>query len=85
MTEMMRTLADAPRAVLTSDTKVFGLSFAEILFLGMLITSLATGPWSDLERPSEIFHWHNLVSALATIGFAFIQFATGRMSSKKDA
>jgi hypothetical protein len=82
MSEMMHTIAATPRAVLTSDARVFGFSYAELLFVGMIFVGLATGPWADVTSLSELLHFHNIVSAISTIGACAVSFATGRMSAK---
>lgn len=83
MTEIMKTVTDAPRAVLTSEARTFGLTYSEMLLIGMIVVALATGPLADIAAPSELWHWHNVVSILATVGACVVSFATGRLTAAK--
>lgn len=79
----LQSLAAAPRALLTSDGKVFGLKYPEILFFGMMLVALGSGPLADLKDARELLHLHNIISGLATLGAVAVSFATGRMSADK--
>lgn len=79
MTEMARTLVASAHAQLADDTKIFGFTKAEIMFIGLMLGGLATAltgldTWTDLERPQV------LVGILFQLGGAAVAFAAGRAS-----